>query len=49
MIYNAAGVMVQRQIIGATQTVNVQHLPAGLYYVTLQQGEVRYALKMIKQ
>jgi hypothetical protein len=49
MIYNEAGVMVQRQIIGNTQTVNVQHLPAGLYHVTLQKGEVRCALKMVRQ
>jgi hypothetical protein len=49
MIYNAAGVMVQRQIIGNIQTVNVQHLPAGFYHVTIQQGDKRYALKMIKK
>jgi hypothetical protein len=49
LIYNAAGVLMLKQTIGNQQTVNVQHLPAGTYYIVVQQNEKKYQLKMIKQ
>ncbi|WP_207515463.1 T9SS type A sorting domain-containing protein [Longitalea luteola] len=49
MIYNGAGVLMHKQIISNRQSVNVQQLPAGLYYVQVKHGDKRYNLKMVKQ
>lgn len=48
-IYNAAGVLMFRLIISNMQAVNVQQLPAGMYYLQVKQGERLFNLKMIKQ
>jgi hypothetical protein len=48
-MYNAAGILVLRQNISNWQSVNVQQLAAGTYYLQVQQGDKVYRLKMIKQ
>jgi hypothetical protein len=48
-IYNAAGILMHKQTINNGQTVSAQQLPAGMYYLQLQQGARQYRLKMIKQ
>jgi hypothetical protein len=48
MIYNAAGVLVHKQIINNFQPVNVQQLSAGMYYLNIQQGGKQFGLKMSK-
>ncbi len=47
-IYNAAGILVHKQIISNLQQVNVQQLSAGMYYLNIQQGGKQFALKMSK-
>jgi hypothetical protein len=49
VMYNAAGVLVHKQTISNGQTVNAQQLPAGMYYLQVQQGGRQHQLKMIKQ
>jgi hypothetical protein len=48
-MYNAAGILVLRQVISSWQQINVQQLTAGAYYLQVQQGDKVYRLKMIKQ
>lgn len=48
-IFNAAGVIVHKQTINNMQQVNVQQLSAGVYYLSIQQGNNKYSLKMVKQ
>lgn len=48
-IYNAAGIMVNKQNINHMQQINVQQLTAGVYYLHIQQGSKQYSLKMVKQ
>ncbi|WP_081169094.1 T9SS type A sorting domain-containing protein [Niastella populi] len=47
-IYNAAGILVHKQIVRHLQPVNVQQLAAGMYYVNIQQGSKHFGLKMSK-
>jgi hypothetical protein len=48
VIYNAAGVLLHKQIINNLQPVNAQQLPAGMYYLNIQQGDKQFRLKMSK-
>jgi hypothetical protein len=48
-IYNAAGMLMNKQTINNMQQVNVQQLSAGVYYLHIQQGNKKFSLKMVKQ
>lgn len=48
-IYNGAGVLVHKQLISNMQSINVQQLATGMYYVQVKQGDKQFSLKMVKQ
>ncbi|MBO9201536.1 MULTISPECIES: T9SS type A sorting domain-containing protein [Niastella] len=48
-IYNASGILMHRQVISNWQSVNVQQLSTGTYYLQVQQNNKMYNLKMVKQ